>query len=91
MRNLKCFVLILTFYITNFCFSSEVKILSPRGGFTTSEVIEITGSVSDTSAERVTLVMNGIPQTIKVNSGSFRTKSVSLGSNTIEVKHGKRQ
>jgi uncharacterized protein YfaP (DUF2135 family) len=71
-------------------FSSEVKILTPRGGFTTSRVIEITGTIADTAAERVTLVMNGVPQTIKVNSGSFRIKSVvAPGSNTIEVKHGK--
>jgi uncharacterized protein YfaP (DUF2135 family) len=90
MRNLKSLVLVLSFFITISILSSEVKILSPRGGFTTSRVIEITGSIADTSAERITLVMNGIPQTIKANSGSFRTKSVvAPGSNTIEVKHGK--
>ncbi|HMV45328.1 MAG TPA: DUF2135 domain-containing protein [Leptospiraceae bacterium] len=70
--------------------SSEVKIESPRGGFTTARVIEITGTVADTSVERITLVMNGVPQTVKVQSGNFRIKSVvAPGSNSIEVKHGK--
>ena len=90
MRNLKIIFIISFFLMTLSLFSSEVKIISPRGGFTTSRVIEITGSIADTSAERVTLVMNGVPQTIKANSGSFRTKSVvAPGSNTIEVRHGK--
>lgn len=81
-------LLVVFFSLSASLLADEVKITSPRGGFTSSRVIEIKGTVSDSAAERVTLIMNGIPQTVKAYQGNFSVKSVvAPGSNTIEVKH----
>lgn len=90
MSSFKKIFLITLLYWTQLVYASDIEIESPRGGFTTSRIIEIKGKVSDTKIERVTLIVNGVPQTVKAHSGSFSTKSVvAPGSNTIEAKHGK--
>jgi len=70
-------------------FAANVFIESPRGGFTTSRVQEIKGSVSGTTLDRALLIINGIPQTIPLTNGRFMLNAVvSPGVNLIECRAG---
>lgn len=63
-----------------------VEIEQPLGGWSTSRIIELKGTVSDESLARVTLVVNGYERTIDANAGQFTaTIVVSRGANSIEV------
>lgn len=64
----------------------SVTITSPRGGQTKDRVVQITGSVSGPSEERLTLVLNGVPLSIPRSGDTFTSKQVlSPGLNTIRV------
>jgi uncharacterized protein YfaP (DUF2135 family) len=63
-----------------------VKIESPRGGWTGERIIDVTGTVSDTSVKTLAVVVNGTPLTIKTEGGKFLTKIVlSPGQTTIQA------
>ncbi|EPG73402.1 hypothetical protein LEP1GSC058_3167 [Leptospira fainei serovar Hurstbridge str. BUT 6] len=81
---------ILLFVGVHFLSAESVSIESPNGGFTTERIQKISGSVAGTSADRGTLVLNGIPQTIRLTGGRFSLNAVvAPGNNLIEVKVGK--
>jgi uncharacterized protein YfaP (DUF2135 family) len=66
--------------------AATVKIESPRGGYTTSLVQQISGTVQGFSGNRATLVINGIPQTVPLSQGRFSVNAVAAaGTNLIEV------
>jgi uncharacterized protein YfaP (DUF2135 family) len=63
-----------------------VKITNPRGGWTSERIIDVKGTVSDANITRLTLVVNGVPMTIRASGGSFTSKLVlSPGANTIQA------
>jgi len=65
----------------------EVHLTSPRGGQTSERVISIAGTVRGLGADRITLVVNGIPMSVAVDgSGAFQQAQVlSPGLNTIRA------
>jgi uncharacterized protein YfaP (DUF2135 family) len=70
-------------------FAATVVIDSPRGGYTTKWVQEIKGTVRGFSGNRATLVINGIPQSVILNNGTFSINAVvAPGVNLIEVTAG---
>lgn len=63
-----------------------VTITSPRGGQTRSRIIAIKGTLADVQAERLTLVLNGVPLSIPRSGDAFETQQVlAPGPNTIRV------
>ncbi len=72
-------------------FSQTVTIDSPNGGFTTSRIQTIAGSVNGGgNIDRATVILNGIPQTIRLQGGRFTLDTVvAPGTNLVEVKAGK--
>ncbi len=63
-----------------------VEIAAPVGGWSSQRIVEVSGSVSDESIPRVTLVVNGFARTIDLGAGEFAaTIVVSKGNNAIEV------
>ena len=63
-----------------------VTITSPRGGQTRSRVIAIKGTLQGVQAERLTLVLNGVPLSIPRSTDAFETQQVlAPGPNTIRV------
>ncbi len=82
----KLIILILFFQFSIF---SEVKILSPKSGFTTSRIIEVSGKINTPKIKKAVLIVNGSAQPIQVYGGRFSTKILSSpGNNSIEVKSG---
>ena len=66
--------------------AATAVIESPRGGFTTQWIQQIKGSVTGANADRATLVINGIPQTVPLTNGRFSINAVvSPGLNLIEL------
>lgn len=64
----------------------QVRIESPRGGVVDKPVVTIEGSVAGYKGDRARIVINGIPQDLKLNNGRFRLESaVAPGANLIEV------
>ncbi len=64
----------------------QVKITSPSGGWSSDRIITAGGTISDADIKTVTLVVNGIPMTIRAKAGSFSAKLVlSPGRNTIQA------
>ena len=49
-----------------------LTITSPRGGQTRSRVIQIAGTLRDVTAERLTLVLNGVPLSIPRSGDASR-------------------
>lgn len=69
--------------------AARVVIETPRGGHTQQRVQTISGRVEGFSGERATLVVNGIPQGLRLNNGRFsREVIVAPGTNVIEVAAG---
>lgn len=69
--------------------AAEISIDSPRGGFTTARVQEISGTVTGFSGTRADLIINGIPQSIPLTNGSFKLNTVvAPGTNLVEVRAG---
>jgi hypothetical protein len=67
--------------------AAEISIDSPRGGFTTARVQEISGTVTGFSGTRADLIINGIPQSIPLTNGSFKLNTVvAPGTNLVEVR-----
>lgn len=65
----------------------EVQIISPAdGSTTTTNVITISGTVSDDTVSTAKLILGEVSQTIPVNNGQFSNPIVlSVGTNTIIV------
>lgn len=71
-------------------YSQSLIIESPNGGFTTERIQKISGSVSGLNGDRITIVINGIPQTVPVSGGRFAMNAVvAPGNNLVEIKAGK--
>ncbi|PJZ60591.1 YfaP family protein [Leptospira adleri] len=71
-------------------YSQSLIIESPNGGFTTERIQKISGSVSGLNGDRITIAINGIPQTVPVSGGRFAMNAVvAPGNNLIEIKAGK--
>ncbi|MHC5012077.1 MAG: DUF2135 domain-containing protein [Planctomycetota bacterium] len=67
---------------------AAVKITAPAGGQTRERVVTIQGTVTgaDADAERLTLVLNGVPLSIPVADGKFATSQVlAPGWNAVRV------
>ena len=63
-----------------------LRITSPRGGQTRQRVIKIAGTLQGVKAERLTLVLNGVPLSIPRSGDAFETQQVlAPGPNTIRV------
>ncbi|AOP35831.1 hypothetical protein A0128_01305 [Leptospira tipperaryensis] len=82
------------FFLVVFTFSTvssqSLIIDSPNGGFTTERIQKISGSVSGLTGDRITIVLNGIPQTVPVSGGRFSMNAVvAPGNNLVEIKAGK--
>lgn len=87
LNSIKIFFLV--FILSGVSFAATVNIESPRGGFTSSRIQKISGTVSGFNGNRATLVINGIPQTIALVNGRFSINAVvSPGNNLVEVKAG---
>lgn len=83
-----CMVLLITF-ISAAIYSQEVKITSPREGYTSSRIQKITGVVNVQGIDRAVLVINGVPQTIPLSNGEFSINIVPApGNNLIELQAG---
>jgi uncharacterized protein YfaP (DUF2135 family) len=66
--------------------AASLRITSPRGGQTRLRVVKIAGTVQGVDAERLTLVLNGVPLSIPRDGASFSTEQVlAPGPNTIRV------
>jgi uncharacterized protein YfaP (DUF2135 family) len=64
----------------------SLSITSPRGGQTRARVIKIAGTLHDVAAERLTLVLNGVPLSVPRSGDAFETQQVlAPGPNTIRV------
>ncbi len=70
--------------------TSAVEIETPIGGWSSTRIVEVKGTVSDQSIGRATLVVNGFARWIDVKAGRFNaTIVVSKGNNSIEVVAGR--
>ncbi|PJZ50337.1 DUF2135 domain-containing protein [Leptospira saintgironsiae] len=70
--------------------AETVSIDSPHGGFTTERIQKISGTVIGINPEKVTVVINGIPQMVPLYAGKFSFSTVaSPGDNLVEVRAGK--
>ena len=68
---------------------ASVVIETPRGGTTRNRLQLIKGRVNGFTGERATLVVNGIPQGLRLQNGAFeREVIVAPGTNIIEVVAG---
>lgn len=89
MRFAKMFALFSAglFFLTPFALlSTEVRIISPQGGFTTKRIQNISGTISGYSGAHATMIINGIPQILYVVDGRFSVATVvAPGANLIEV------
>jgi uncharacterized protein YfaP (DUF2135 family) len=64
-----------------------LKILTPRGGQTSKRVVEISGRVAGVEAERLTLVLNGVPLSSPRYGETFKSNQVlAPGWNSIRVR-----
>ncbi|TGL60871.1 YfaP family protein [Leptospira sarikeiensis] len=78
----------LLFFSAASVYSQSVTIESPRGGFTSERIQTVSGTVTG-NAEKATIVINGIPQLIRLQGGRFSLSTVvAPGTNLIEVKAG---
>ncbi len=67
-------------------YAATVVIDSPKGGFTTERIQQISGRVTNFRGNRAELIINGIPQTIPLHNGRFSLSSViAPGNNVVEV------
>lgn len=67
----------------------EIQITTPRGGQTKDRVATITGTVQGITAQRLTLVLNGVTLSIPRSGDGFQTKQVlAPGWNAIRVVAG---
>ena len=63
-----------------------IHIQKPLGGQTSERVVTIQGTVAGYAGARLTLVVNGIPMTVPVESGAFSQPQVlSPGPNAIRA------
>ncbi len=66
-----------------------VRITTPRGGQTKARLVTIAGELQGVEAQRLTLVLNGVPLSIPTENEKFSTPQVlSPGWNTIRVVAG---
>src|SRR5688572_1439413 len=64
----------------------SVRITSPAGGQSTTRVVEIAGTAAGFSGSRATVVLNGVPLSVPIESGRFAVAQVlSPGLNTIRA------
>lgn len=64
----------------------SVEITHPLGGWSTSRVITVSGTVSDESINLGHLVVNGYERALGISAGGFKANLVlSRGANSIEV------
>lgn len=69
--------------------AAQITIISPRGGFTTNRIQEIKGTITGFSGNRARMIINGIPQTIPLQNGSFQLNAVvAPGNNVVEITAG---
>lgn len=69
--------------------AANVVIESPRGGFTTKRLQQISGRITAFGGKRAVLVLNGIPQTIPLQGERFSINAVvAPGNNIVEVRAG---
>ncbi len=86
MKNL--LVLLFVLYFTSPIFS-EIILNSPKNGFTTDSVQKISGTVTNYNDNKITMIFNGIPQTILLENNQFNVNTVvAPGNNLIELKAG---
>ena len=87
-KSLLCVIVLLWIAATPIS-AARVLIESPRGGYTTERNQLITGRINGFSGQRATLVVNGVPQGIRVSNGRFeREIIVAPGVNVVEVRAG---
>ncbi len=66
--------------------TARLRITSPRGGQTRARVVRIAGTLEGVQAERLTLVLNGVPLSIPRSGDTFSTEQVlAPGPNTVRV------
>lgn len=66
---------------------ARLTITSPRGGQTEQRVVRIQGTVTGVTAERLTLVLNGVPLSIPRQGDRFETEQVlAPGPNALRVR-----
>lgn len=69
--------------------AAEVRITSPKGGYTSERIQKIEGIVDVNGLNRATLIINGVPQTIPVSNKRFSINIVPApGNNLIELQAG---
>lgn len=70
-------------------YAAEVRITSPKGGYTSERIQKIEGIVDVPGLNRATLVINGIPQTIPLSNKRFSINIVPApGNNLVELQAG---
>lgn len=70
-------------------YAADVRITSPKGGYTSERIQKIEGIVDIPEVNRATLVINGIPQTIPVSNKKFSINIVPApGNNLVELQAG---
>lgn len=83
-------IVALTLFFSSGLFAQSLVVESPNGGFTTERIQKISGTVNGLSGDRITIVLNGIPQTVPVSGGRFAMNAVvAPGNNLVEIKAGK--
>jgi uncharacterized protein YfaP (DUF2135 family) len=66
--------------------AATVRITSPRNGYTTQRVQQISGTVENYTKDRITVIINGIPLTVITGNGQFSLSAVvAPGLNVIEA------
>jgi uncharacterized protein YfaP (DUF2135 family) len=87
---LACSALFLFVALFSVSMAQDVRIDSPRSGFTTERLQTISGRVSNFSGNRAELILNGVAQSVPLLSGRFNIKAVvSPGNNLVEARAGK--
>ncbi len=83
------FFLFFAIFISQEILAQQVRIESPRPGLVLSQVVTIEGTVDGYNSDRARIVINGIPQSLRIQGGRFKLQSaVAPGSNLIEVQAG---
>lgn len=77
-------------FFSNSVWAQKIRIESPKGGFTTERILNVSGTVSGVDVQKITVVINGIPQWIPLTGEKFSFSTVtSPGENIVEVRAGR--
>jgi len=91
LKRSGCFIFLSFYFSVNLIHltAQTIKIETPFHGFTTKRVQTISGTVTDYDLDKIILIINGIPQSARLQNNHFSSPVVvAPGENIIEARAG---